>query len=122
MPSTHALSPTMVRELGRALRDARDRLLRTAGLTEAELATLGEREVGSPVEDAARTEIQRILDRLEDREQQELDEIEAALERLRAGTLGLCERCRGAIPVERLRAMPTTRRCLACQRAEEATR
>jgi DnaK suppressor protein len=120
--SSRALPPALVREFARALHDARERLLRTAGATEEELATLGAREIGAPVEDAARTEIQRVLDRLEDREQEEYDEIEAALERLRAGTFGWCERCQGAIPVERLRAMPTARRCLACQRAEEATR
>jgi DnaK suppressor protein len=116
---TRSLAPAVVRELGRRLLEARGRLLRRAGLTEEELATLGGPEVGAPIEDAARTQIQGTLDRLEDREQRELDEIEAALGRLHAGTLGVCERCQGEIPVERLRAVPTARRCLACQQAEE---
>jgi DnaK suppressor protein len=97
-------------------------LLRTAGVTEEELGSLGEREVGAPMEDAARTEIQGILGRLDDREQTEFDEIDAALERLRTSTFGLCETCRGEIPIERLRAIPTARRCLTCQGAQETHR
>ena len=122
MPSRRQLSPTLIQEFGRALHAARIDLLRTAGITEEELGSLGEREVGAPVEDAARTEIQRILGRLDDREQAEFDEIDAALERLRAATFGLCEVCRGDIPIERLRAIPTARRCLTCQGAQEAHR
>jgi len=122
VPSRRQLPPTLIQELGRALHAARIELLRTAGVTEEELGSLGEREVGAPVEDAARTEIQGILGRLDDREQTEFDEIDAALERLRAGTFGLCETCRGDIPIERLRAIPTARRCLTCQGAQEGHR
>jgi DnaK suppressor protein len=122
VPSSRPLSPTLVQDLGRALHDARTALLRTAGVTEEELQSLEAREAGAPVEDAARTQVQDTLGRLDDREQAELDEIDAALERLRAGTLGVCETCQGEIPIERLRAMPTARRCLACQRAEETRR
>jgi DnaK suppressor protein len=119
---TRTLPPNLVRELGRSLHEARRRLLRTAGMTEEELGSLGGPEVGAPIEDAARAEIQAILGRLEDHEQREFDEIEAALERLHAGTLGRCERCGGEIPLERLRAIPTARRCLACQHVEEEGR
>ena len=122
MPGKRQLPPTLIQEFGRALHAARIELLRTAGVTEEELRSLGEREVGAPVEDAARTEIQGILGRLDDREQAEFDEINAALERLRAGTFGLCETCQGEIPIERLRAIPTARRCLTCQDAQEAHR
>jgi RNA polymerase-binding transcription factor len=120
MPSRRQLSPTLIQEFGRALHAARIELLRTAGIAEDELRSLGEREVGAPVEDAARTQIRALLARLDDREQSEFDEIDAALERVRAGTFGLCETCRGDIPVGRLRAIPAARRCLTCQRAQEA--
>jgi DnaK suppressor protein len=120
--SGRQLSPTLIQEFGRTLHAARAELLRTAGVTEEELGSLGQREVGAPVEDAARTEIQGILGRLDDREQAEFDEIDAALERLRTGTFGLCETCRGEVPIERLRAIPSARRCLTCQGAQEAHR
>jgi RNA polymerase-binding transcription factor DksA len=66
--------------------------------------------------------VQGILARLDDREQAELDDIEAGLARLRAGTFGLCEECRGEVPLERLRAVPTARRCVACQNLQEKAR
>jgi DnaK suppressor protein len=122
VPGARRLSSTLVREFGRALHAARIELLRTAEVTVEELGSLGEREMGGPVEDAARTEIQGILARLDDREQAEFDAIDAALERLRTGTFGLCETCQGEIPIERLRAVPTARRCLTCQGAQEAHR
>lgn len=46
--------------------------------------------------------------------EQELADIDRAVERLQAGTHDRCERCGGAIPDERLRARPTTRTCVGC--------
>lgn len=43
---------------------------------------------------------------------EQLSEIEAALERLEAGTYGACEVCGDPISPERLDAMPTTRFCI----------
>ena len=42
-------------------------------------------------------------------EESELNEIEAALQRLRKGTYGICEATGESIAVERLRALPWTR-------------
>ncbi len=44
----------------------------------------------------------------------ELDEIDAALGRLRTGGWGRCERCGRAVGWQRLRALPETRHCLEC--------
>src|SRR6266536_1712622 len=46
-----------------------------------------------------------------------LDDIEAALARLRAGRYGICVRCDGRIPLERLSVIPQTGLCVACQRS-----
>ncbi len=43
-----------------------------------------------------------------------LDEVEAAIGRLAAGTYGRCERCGRPIAPARLEAMPAARRCIAC--------
>jgi RNA polymerase-binding transcription factor DksA len=43
-----------------------------------------------------------------------LAEVEAALERVAAGTYGTCERCGGRIGEGRLEARPTARTCIAC--------
>jgi DnaK suppressor protein len=44
-----------------------------------------------------------------------LEDVEAALHRLLAGTYGTCESCAEAIPVERLEIVPAAARCVRCQ-------
>ncbi|AOT61897.1 MULTISPECIES: TraR/DksA family transcriptional regulator [Streptomyces] len=44
-----------------------------------------------------------------------LKEIDAAFERLAAGTYGSCQGCGGAIPAERLEILPYTRHCVGCR-------
>jgi DnaK suppressor protein len=43
-----------------------------------------------------------------------VQQIDVALGRMDAGTYGDCEDCGNAIPVERLRALPHTTRCVSC--------
>ena len=43
-----------------------------------------------------------------------LAEVDAALERVAAGTYGVCERCGEPIAPARLEARPTARTCVAC--------
>jgi RNA polymerase-binding protein DksA len=62
------------------------------------------------------------LSRLEGRERRQLDEVNAALSRLEAGTYGVCEQCSRPIPLARLRAMPSARYCVECQAIEERRR
>lgn len=49
-----------------------------------------------------------------DRADEHLAEISLALERLAAGTYGVCERCGNPIADERLAARPAVRTCIAC--------
>ena len=53
------------------------------------------------------------------RSQLELDDVNAALQRLESGRFGECERCGEAIAPARLQALPQARLCLACQSAAE---
>jgi RNA polymerase-binding transcription factor DksA len=52
-------------------------------------------------------------------EQQQLEEIGDALERVRQGTFGLCEGCEEPIPKARLKEIPYARFCVACARKQE---
>jgi len=52
-------------------------------------------------------------------EEQLLEEIAAALERIKHGTFGQCEECKGAIPKARLQAVPYARYCVDCARKLE---
>lgn len=45
-----------------------------------------------------------------------LDALEQGLERAASGRFGTCDRCGGAIPVARLRALPGTTLCVRCAR------
>ncbi|MEU6674239.1 TraR/DksA C4-type zinc finger protein [Streptomyces sp. NPDC046853] len=45
-----------------------------------------------------------------------LDEVEAAVTRVRNGSYGLCRNCTTAIPVERLEILPYAPFCVPCQR------
>jgi len=107
-------------EFRRRLAAARLRLARTVAATDEEVAALGRRESPELAEEAATGVLRGILERLEDRERHELDEIDAAQVRLEAGVFGACERCHQTIPLARLRAMPATRHCAICQARHEA--
>jgi RNA polymerase-binding transcription factor len=51
------------------------------------------------------------------RVREHLAELDAALERLRAGSYGACERCGRPIGGDRLAARPAARTCIACAAA-----
>jgi RNA polymerase-binding transcription factor DksA len=53
------------------------------------------------------------------RTQFELDEVLAALQRVKQGVYGRCGACDEAIEVHRLRVMPEARPCARCQRSIE---
>lgn len=52
----------------------------------------------------------------------EVAAIDAALDRLQAGTFGQCQRCGAAISSGRLQAQPSAATCLACQELAEHQR
>lgn len=51
-----------------------------------------------------------------------LQDVDAALGRLDAGTYGVCASCGGAIAPERLEALPTTTQCVSCKAAGPLSR
>ncbi|WP_416546854.1 TraR/DksA family transcriptional regulator [Limnohabitans sp. DCL3] len=56
---------------------------------------------------------------MNEHETAQLGDIEAALERLDAGTYGQCSDCGVRIPPARLSAYPTAKRCINCQSLSE---
>jgi RNA polymerase-binding transcription factor DksA len=51
-----------------------------------------------------------------------LEEIDAALARIREGTFGNCEECNSGIPKQRLKAIPYTPYCVECARKLEQSK
>jgi DnaK suppressor protein len=87
---------------------------------EGDLRTLaGEREI-EYVDRAQAVAWEQVLAGLDDRARCQVEEIEAALERIESGSFGRCEECGKALQEERLDTMLTARRCLQCQEAFES--
>ncbi|MCE2781546.1 TraR/DksA family transcriptional regulator [Limnohabitans sp.] len=59
---------------------------------------------------------------INEHETAELGDIEAAMERVDAGTYGQCSDCGVAIALARLNAYPTAKRCMDCQTLAEQHR
>lgn len=66
------------------------------------------------------TEMDEVLEALDDEARSELTAIQAALRRLDEGTYGTCKDCGEAIPEGRLDALPATPLCTSCATAAEA--
>lgn len=56
------------------------------------------------------------------RELEEMQDVEAALERIKNGVYGTCVDCGDDIGQDRLEAYPTAKRCIACQNRRENRR
>jgi DnaK suppressor protein len=70
--------------------------------------------------DTAAVTLDREIDlSVEDNADHLLQEIDAALARIDAGTYGECVRCGRAIDRERLEALPYAAKCIECKRLEE---
>ena len=54
-----------------------------------------------------------------DRQVHELRDIDTAFARMKEGNFGICVDCGANIPVPRLQAYPTAKRCTACQERHE---
>ena len=113
------LDARLIEEFRRRLLEARETLLRTVAATDEEMAGLEAPAPGDSTDRAATSSVTSLVSRLAGQDKRELDEIADALRRLGSATYGICESCRELIPLPRLRAVPATRFCLACQEAEE---
>jgi RNA polymerase-binding transcription factor DksA len=109
----------LMQEFEDRLAGARLRLARSVATTDAEFEALGARECRESAEDWATGTVGDLLLKLQGEARAELDEIDAAQERLVAGRYGVCEECREPIPLRCLRARPTARRCALCETHSE---
>jgi CBS domain-containing protein/RNA polymerase-binding transcription factor DksA len=109
---------TLVRELEREREAVAKDLAQLAG--EDRRRTEERREPGDLAEHATLRSAEQLSEAFESAKARRLAALEHALERAKTGRLGICERCGGAIPVARLRALPGSTECIACARSHEA--
>jgi RNA polymerase-binding transcription factor DksA len=112
-------------EYRKLLEDEQARLLHAVGFLEKEnpgsisdeLGELAEGGTDNHLGDTATALYDRELDEgLEEGARETLVEIEAALQRIDAGTYGICDGCGKPIGAERLAAIPWARLCIDDQR------
>jgi DnaK suppressor protein len=123
----NAMTPTRTHENGAAA--LREQL--SARLVELRAKLASERvadpdtsaEVAGEVRDAGdesvaieRTDVRTAL---MERAAREMSDLQSALQRLEGGSYGICVECSFDIEAARLRALPTARRCSACQEVFE---
>lgn len=65
-------------------------------------------------EQATALENSEVLEALDEQTRQEIQHVQAALERIAQGTYGICVRCGNHIPTRRLEALPYSTRCISC--------
>jgi DnaK suppressor protein len=107
-------------EFKRILHLRRGELTQEVAHTEADLQGLSEDHVSDWSDHAQEERTKDELARLDANALEELGEIELALQRVDDHSYGMCEHCGTALPVERLRALPTTRFCAECAKRVEA--
>ncbi len=73
-----------------------------------------------PTDRASHESNRNFMLRIRDRENKLIKKISQALERIEAGTFGICESCEEEIGIERLKARPVTTQCIECKTKEEA--
>jgi RNA polymerase-binding protein DksA len=107
------------KKLEKLLKDEKQRLDDELEQLAANSSSADERREGSPFgkreEEATETlELEKRL-ALENRIRQEMAGIEHALQKIEAGTYGLCDSCGKPIAPARLEALPAAALCLACK-------
>jgi DnaK suppressor protein len=106
-------------ELATELRRKRQSLLQGMnGNQQATTEIIEEREAEIE-ENAQKERLAGLISRLTEREQEMIQQIDAALERMDEGAYGECVECENGISPARLRAMPTALLCIDCATERE---
>jgi DnaK suppressor protein len=80
---------------------------------ESDWQALSERDIERE-EEAQKADLASLFDQLEERERQELEDIEHALTKMVSVTYGICEKCHKKMSLERLEVLPAARFCRKC--------
>ncbi len=112
-----------VDELGRRLREERERLAKALEQMRASAPPIGEAKEGSPYgkKEEGATEAFELEKRLalEKRLMALLSEVDHALDKLEKGTYGKCDVCGQPVETARLEVLPQATLCLGCKAKQE---
>ena len=113
------MKKTTLEEMAEMLRERRKVCLQEFRAAESELQTFAADRESETEESAQEDRSARLLSALDDHAIHEVEEIDAALERIANGIYGKCQACAASIPVGRLRLLPATRYCVPCAKEGE---
>ena len=116
------MKPKVRESLDRELHRQWETLLREVARDEADLQFIAEDRESELEERAQEERAARLLARLDERGKRQIEEIDAAVRRMKDGTYGTCTECGLPIAVARLQALPAARLCVKCARAKETRR
>ncbi len=108
-----------LQELNDVLIRRRDALRKALAGDLSSLQELRQQSSGDVVDFALDSAQDEINSQLAEVESRELANLNHAIERMRQGTYGKCERCTSSIPLARLQALPYAVLCINCQREAE---
>src|SRR5438477_3739199 len=101
------------------LEEKRDEIVKKAKQTLDEDMTLESDDLPDEMDLASSEYLQSFTFRLRGREKTFLQKIDHALEKIEAGTFGLCEQCGEPISLKRLEARLETTLCIRCKEDQE---
>jgi RNA polymerase-binding transcription factor DksA len=109
-----SIQPHFIDEIRGRLRSRRIELLTREQRVGTDLARRNDPLVADSSDQAIQVQNDETLQAIGEAAQNELTEIDEALERLATGAYGICKQCGDHIPDERLLAVPSATTCAGC--------
>ena len=113
------LTKAQLKKFKELLDEKRMEIIRKAQQTLDEDMALDANDLPDEMDLASSEYLQSFTFRLRGREKVFLDKIQKALEKIEAGTFGVCDDCSERISVKRLEARPETTLCIRCKEDQE---
>jgi len=113
------LTKAQLKKFKDLLDEKRMEIIRKAQQTLDEDMTLDANDLPDEMDLASSEYLQSFTFRLRGREKVFLDKIQKALEKIEAGSFGVCDDCGERISVKRLEARPETTLCIRCKEDQE---
>ena len=107
-----------VKQLKDLLETQRREIFERLQILESDWEKMSEHDI-EPEEEAQKANLTDLFSQLDDRDKQEIENIDLALAKMAAGTYGVCENCSKTISLDRLRALPAASLCKSCARLAE---
>jgi DnaK suppressor protein len=118
-PTESKMSKAQLKKFKDLLEEKRREIIKKAQQTLDEDMTLDANDLPDEMDLASSEYLQSFTFRLRGREKVFLDKIQKALEKLEAGSFGVCDECGDRISVKRLEARPETTLCIRCKEDQE---